>query len=139
MGSRGGRMGGRGGTRSGRGGGRGGGVRGGRCVAVGGVSHHVQWREGVVGSVAGGVGNTKRSHFKESTPSTSSSLSARYHGVKEKVKGARRVWGTMSLCSVSLVKNAIERFCGISTIKFVFVERRALMLYRHYTLVVCTA
>ena len=35
---------------------------------------------------------------------------------KKKVSGARRVWGTMSMCSESAVNGAIERICGISSI-----------------------
>ena len=48
---------------------------------------------------------------------------------KEKVVGARRVWGSMSICTASVVKGAIERFCGISTVH--------VRSQRFYTLVVC--
>ena len=36
---------------------------------------------------------------------------------KEKVLGARRVWGTMSICTTSAVQNAIKRFCGIDSVQ----------------------
>ena len=37
--------------------------------------------------------------------------------MKEKVLGARRVWGTLSICSCSAVQNVIKRFCSIESIR----------------------
>ena len=35
--------------------------------------------------------------------------------IREKVVGARRVWGTLSMCSAGVVQGAIKRFCGIES------------------------
>ena len=34
-----------------------------------------------------------------------------------KVVGARRVWGTMSMCTTSTVQNVIRRVCGLSSVR----------------------
>ena len=58
--------------------------------------------------------------------SSSKSSSTRNYSGKDKVIGARRVWGTTSLCTVSAVRSAINKFCGISTIH---VRRKTSTIY----------
>ena len=38
-------------------------------------------------------------------------------GMKERVKGARRVWGTMSVCTASVMKSAIDKCYGIKSVR----------------------
>ena len=57
---------------------------------------------GSCGDGVGGGGGGSRSADARSPPK-----------LAKKVSGARRVWGTMSMCSESAVKGAIERICGI--------------------------
>ena len=36
---------------------------------------------------------------------------------KEKVEGARRVWGTFSMCTASAIHNTIKKLCGIDSVR----------------------
>ena len=111
-GGRGRRMVGRGGGGRGRRGGHRGGV--GREMGQGGRvsrrSYHSEGKDGAEVCENGSVGSIKRSTLGETFHP---SPSVRHQTGKEKVKGARRVWGTMSLCSVNVIKSVIEKLCGI--------------------------
>ena len=50
---------------------------------------------------------------------TSNSMSPR----KERVVSARRVWGTLSICTSGVIQKTIRQFCGISSVK---VKRKAM-------------
>ena len=127
-----------GGGGSGRGRGRGSRGRGGR-VGYGGNGSQGKWHtpdglrfgggsgSGSCGDGVGGGGGGSRSadgtlqnlqsrsdlQKQNQIPATGSPPKL----AKKKVSGARRVWGTMSMCSESAVNGAIERICGISSIR----------------------
>ena len=105
---------------------RGGGRTGGSEVYRAGGSRHGGGRDG--GGMGGGgwggyvrngdnpVSNHREPQQQLSGARTSSEFSNKA-GIKEKVLGARRVWGTLSICSASAVQNVIKRFCGIESIR----------------------
>ena len=72
--------------------------------------------QGGVGRGGGGL-----SESVQQSPSTKTSAVPRrtsgepFH--REKVVGARRVWGTLSMCTTGAVHSAIKRFCGIESVR----------------------
>ena len=103
-----------GGVRGGRGGGcgRGGGRRcdrGGRGGSGrGGAGGWGGWGEG-------GTGRENSNH--QQAIRTERDDKPILNGRKMKVTGARRVWGTLSVCTSAVVKSVIERCCGIKSIR----------------------
>ena len=72
--------------------------------------------QGGVGRGGGGL-----SESVQQSPSTKTSAVPRrtsgdpFH--REKVVGAHRVWGTLSMCTTGAVHSAIKRFCGIESVR----------------------
>ena len=96
--------------------GRGGRGRGGRNMGGGGTRRGVHESLHVVG-LASRKSKSGGSRGTADMSETSANCSQSGSHARCKVDGARRVWGTLSLCSSGAVQNAIKRICGITSIR----------------------
>jgi hypothetical protein len=79
--------------------------------------------DGKTGGSSGGYGIGRRSGMGNGSGDGGSQGAEDVNGdrpsglTKVKVVGARRVWGTMSMCTTSTVQNVIRRVCGLSSVR----------------------